>query len=453
MLLLVTLSWASSLTEVQDALAAGRCSEAAEAAKAWTAEDPTDPKAWRGVGDAARCTGNTPAALAAYRQALALRPEPGLQALVDSLAADYATVTLKIEGADAEQPPTVTVQDIGRTVRANGSALRDLSPSTKLVLEVSGEGYEPAAAPFTTGGPGSTKAVKVEVTFLGRGVVSLTGVGEGISVLVDGRPVEAGETSLVTGDHALVVKGATGERSVPLVIAEGETQSIDVSQLLPAAVTLLAIPEGTTLTFTAGPEPMDPVTTPRDEGELDEDLGIRIAPLQFEGLAAGEWVYTFEHPLLGSMEGKFFAVGGQVSAEPVAWRQLEGVATLTTAYTQYKATSGSGLGKDGWMALGGAAVGLAGVGLGAAKLFVAIEARSDAADAADRYAILVEDGDIETANLVYAQEGELRGTARSGLVVGTTVTGLGVAGVAVAVVTGKRFLANRDTTQWEPFDQ
>ena len=69
------------------------------------------------------------------------------------------------------------------------------------------------------------------------------------------------------------------------------------------------------------------------------------------------------------------------------------------------------------------------------------------------FGILVEDGDIETANLVYAQEGELRGTARSGLVVGTTVTGLGVAGVAVAVVTGKRFLANRDTTQWEPFDQ
>jgi len=451
MLLLVSLTLASSLNDVQNALASGRCSEAAEAADDWVKTAPSDATAWRSVGDSARCTGNTPAALGAYRKSLELRPEPGLQALVDSLGADYANVTLVVTGADAEAPPAFTVQDLGRSVLTTGSSLNDLTANTKLVVEVSGKGYEAAALPFSTGGPGTTTEVPITVTFLGRGTVTLTGVAEGVDIRIDGEVVEGDTASLVAGSHKLVVKGSTGERHVDLEVARDEEQPIDVSGLLPAAVTLLGIPERTTLTF-AGPGDLAPLTTAADEGELDAELGIHIAPLQLTGLAAGEWTYTFEHPLVGTTEGKFFAVGGQVSAEPVAWRELAGVAPLATAYTQYQASSGQGLGRDGWMTAGGAAAGLAGLGLGTARLLLALEARSDARDADARYKILVEDGDIATANLAYAQAGDLRQSARTGLVVGSSATVVGVAGAGVAVVVGKRWLSTREVTRWEPFE-
>ncbi|MCP4810339.1 MAG: hypothetical protein GY913_04740 [Proteobacteria bacterium] len=449
MLFLFATAYASSLPEVQDALAKGDCQLATEVAGRWIALSPDDAAAWRAQGDSARCSGDSRAALVSYRKALSLKPDAGLEALIGSLASDLSSVQVSLTGADAEIAPLVTALYGDTTIESANGLLRDLPQNTDITVTIGGPGYNPVSQKVTTPAAGVLDELTVPVTFLGWSTLTVGEIGEGVTVLLDDAELAAGEQQVLAGSHTLVVTGETGRREDTLSLDADGSHAIEPMQLLPASVTLLGIPEGTTLTFPEG----EPVTVARGEGELDETLGIRVVQsVAIEGLDQGEHTYTFTHPIFGTVEGRFFAVAGQVSAEPVPWRALETVDALAQEYAAHTAEQG-GVGTAGWIALGGSAAAVAGgglAGLSFSKLGLPLAAQDEAQT---RYDAMVAAGRESDANDAYLDLAVANAAVRRYVVRGSIAGGVGALGIAATTYTIRTIRKSKNATAWNPWGE
>jgi hypothetical protein len=445
----MTLAFGTPLADVQQALSEGDCDRAATVAARWTETEPDAPSSWRALGDAHRCSGDSPAALAAYRASSSLQADAGLTALIGSMAAPFSSVAVSVEGSDPDIPVRLTVD--GR-VPIDG-VIWDLPADTAMELQVGGAGYEAAVVPFTTGAAGAQTELAVTATFLGRGTLTVGAVGEGVSVLLDNAELARGDHDVLAGERVLSVTGPTGTMQHTVTLDADGSVTVEPMQLLPANVKLLKVPEGATLSFVSGPGEQAPVIVPRGAGELDETLGLSLEDVLLEGLPQGEWVYQMDHPILGTLEGRFFAVAGQLSAEPVPWRGLATVAPLEADYAAYKESSGPGFGKTGWMAVGLTTAALGTAGVGANRLQAAKAADASAEVYRERYFELNDAGNIEEANAQYTLLAEADADASKRRIIGVSSVGVAVLCTAGAAWTWKNFASSREVTAWNPWPE
>lgn len=445
MFLFITTALASSLPEVQDALAKGDCQLASDVAGRRIALSPDDAAAWRAQGDAARCSGDSRAALVSYRKALSLKPDAGLEALIGSLASDLSSVQVTLTGVDADIAPIVTATYGDVTVESANGLLRDLPQNTDIDVSIAGPGYNPVRQAVTTPEAGAIHELTVPVTFLGWATMHVGEIGPGVTVLLDDAELVAGERRVVAGGHSLVVTGETGRRE--LAIDVQGTYALEPMQLLPASVTLLGLPEGATLTLAE----REPIAVARGEGELDETLGIRVVQsVAIEGLDQGEHTYVMSHPIFGDVEGRFFAVAGQVSAEPVPWRALDTVDALAQEYAAYTAQQG-GVGVGGWIVLGGSVAAVTGgglAGLSFSQLGLPLAAKDEASN---RYDAMVAAGRESDANEAYQDLAVANAAVRRYVVRGSVAGGVGLLGVAATTYGVRSIRQAKAAAAWNPW--
>ena len=443
---------ASNQATVQNYLATGDCESAKQAASLFTDASPDDPLAWRALGDAARCSGDSRAALKAYRQSAALKDDPGLTALMDSLSSAFSSVVLTVNGADEGIAPVLSVAVDEESIEPIEGTLWDLPSETELILSVGGPGYATADVPFTTAKAGEVSALTVDVTFLGRGTVNVDTMADGVTAILGDTVLETGETSVLAGTYDLTVRGPTGSLTTAVEVSPDGVTAIAPMLLLPAVVNLLGLPEGTTLTFTDGPGELAPVEVVRGEGTLDPKVGIRVVDaVKLEGLPQGEWHYQLQHPIFGTLNGRFFAVGGQVSAEPVPWRTLPTVAPLEQQYAAYLAAPRAGLGQQGRRAAIATGVG---VGLAAATTVVASGIPTQSALVQEhraQYDQAVANGDVDAGNAAYLDLNQAQNNLKARRITAASTGGVTAISAGAATLLWKRWAGNRETTEWNPW--
>ena len=444
-----SLALATNLADVQQALSEGDCDRAATVAQRWIDASPDEAAPWRALGDAHRCGGDAQQALGAYRASATLKADPGLAALISSLSAPFASMTVTVEGEDPEVPLSLTVDGQAPV----DGVVWDLPAETSLVLTVGGPGYETTTVPFTTPAAGLQGDLAVTATFLGRGTLTVGAMGDGVVVLLDNKELTPGDHTVLAGDRVLHVSGPTGTMQHAVTLEPEATVTVEPMQLLPASVKLLKVPEGATIRFLSGPGEHAPILLERGVGELDDTLGLSLTDVSLEGLAQGEWFYQMDHPILGSLEGRFFAVAGQLSAEPVPWKALPTVAPLEAEYAAYKENAGGSFGKKGWLAVGltGAAGGVAAVGVN--QLQGAKAATSSAGVYRDNYNELTQAGDIDGANEQYLLLADAQSVASRRRIIG--YSGLGAATLCAAAATWLwvDFAKSRQVEAWNPWPE
>jgi len=207
-----------------------------------------------------------------------------------------------------------------------------------------------------------------------------------------------------------------------------------VAPAMQNAVTFGQVPAGSLVTYA----PADGGTAghlrvPWEEGELNDSLGILIAPeIKAQGLREGPYTYRVDHPLLGQLEGVFVLHEGGAGQRDRGLGGRPGLAALEGAYASYlsqlqqaeRAERSRRLGRVGAVITGGLAAGA--VDLGVKALIT--DANKDALDA--QYQAATETGDTQAANGYWVEREQARSATRrawfgAGALGGGAVVGLG----------------------------
>ena len=461
-LLLPTVASARDDSPIQEALSAGRCDEAAAAARAALEASPDDAAMYRALGDAERCLGNARPAVLAYLRHLELAGEDAtVRALVDNLRGTLGSMLVRIPPSDQPADPLyeVRLEDELLAPAAPGDTGEllyvDLSPATAITLSVDAPGFERTSQNVPPMQAGEHRVVELSARWLGFGQLKLA-EGATCQVWAEEDAVTAEPMELTAGQTTLVVQGSNGQVEATVEVAPGGVTTFDPTPWLPAAVRISGLPAGASIRlFVEGPQGRvisRELALDASRGSLHPETGVLIAPpYTIDSLYGGTGGVFVSHPIVGKGVTQVVLEPGALNQATFDWSSLEGVAAVTEAYSQWRASRVQALRSAtaptiaaGLLALGsGVVAGVLGGSAVAAGLEVT-EARGDAIAAANSGSPAAVDGLWDDYRAASNRE--------SGLLVGTGILGaVSVAGTSLTItfgVRGRRGLA--EVGEWEP---
>ena len=380
--------------------------------------------------------------------------------------AELVETTMQVlEGVDWSQPPTVSLA-VGEEIvvpyewGSKGVTFRDLPPGQPLEARLVGPGYVPLAQQLEAQPPGEAVRAVIEAEYKGLGSLVLEPwQGSYVVTVVDSfrrrESLQPGTHQVNAGRVVVTVSGKTGSGSRTVVVGNGQTMSLDVTGLVPGQVTLTQVPAGSTISYGLTDRGLDRVLEVGwPEAPLDPDVGIPVlAAFPLQDLETGSYSYELRQPWLGVMRGEFFAVGGEVGAHKVVWKDAPGVESLSTAYQAYlaQAQASKGLGPHGGRAAIGVGLSTVAVAGTAVALLRGITAQGDVATLTELYDAALAEGRTEDANSHYLN----RSDARKAATLGWAGSGIGAALSGVSLVFtvsqfGKAKADKGEAPVWDP---
>jgi hypothetical protein len=337
---------------IHDAIAAGRCREAAADATA-SLEEGGPPAVQRLLGDALQCLGETrPAALAYRRYLETVGPDPTAEAQLRGLREQLGRLLVTVT-TDRGEPAGVWAEgaagerEEGHRMGPAGWLIADLDPAQRPLVGVAGPGLETVRIRAPALAAGGQTALELRTRWVGVATVELLRApAPGVSAEVDGsipptalRPGEPAEVS--PGAVAVALTSPHGRVLVPLRLAAGGAARVDPLPWTPTALTLSGVPAGASVRLFL--EQVDPpmervIETPAGFGEVDEEWGVRLAPaLALDSLVGGDGTLVVSHPTLGVVAMELLLEAGAENAVEVDWRSLEAVAAVRTDHAAWRA--------------------------------------------------------------------------------------------------------------------
>ena len=306
------------------------------------------------------------------------------------------------------------------------------------------------------------RRVKVAPVWIGLGVVRVAEHDPSLcrTTLVtadDLVEVEPGtDVEVTAGAVTARVETEHGAIEVGLEVEPDAAVSFDPTQHLPASLTIIGVPAGSDLEVyvetPAGVEVRQKITVPSDEGTIDNETGVLLAPPQrVFSLMGGSGAVSLRHPTLGQAPVPVVLEAATVNASTYPWESLEGVPRVAEAYGDWKTRLEAA--QQGQQRTAALAV-LSGVfaGVGAGMLIgSAVEDGRLASTKAD--GLNIADADAEADALATAWEANQRADrTKAGLLVGGSI-GLGLAGAGVVLTfvsstSAKQAVA--DVGPWDP---
>jgi len=417
-----------------------------------------------------RCLGQGRRAVDAYQEAIERGDsDPVLPLLIDSISSGLAELSVLVTGANWRQPPRFTVTGSREfelnadVVDRSGVRFLGLPPDETLTLKVGGLGYAPGEVEVAPIPIGEEAEIELEAVWQGMAQIDLPPWRANVTVnVVDASDrydaIEAGTLKLTAGEVVVEVVGDTGTAIERLDLQDGARLKVDVATLLPAQVTLVGVPGGSNLQITGGPDQEDraPIDVTREKGALNEEVGIPMSPVPLLGLRSGQYSAQIEHPALGEMGVTFFAVGGEVSAQPVSWQNMPGFASTRSAYRVWRAQeeAASKLGPHAVRSLSGA--GGSGLFFGLATGFMVntVKHLMDAKELTESYDASLADGDAATAQELFIERMGVQRSVQAGWVRTSIAGGLMMGAGVFALIEWKLDKDERvDVPPWNPYGE
>ena len=321
---------ASYRRRVEAALKRGDCRRAQQASRELTRAAPDEAAGWRMAGDAARCDNQVRSAAMAYRRFQALGGEDRkVDAVLEALSSDLASLTVKLALEAAKVEPLVTVEtggEILQPVEAAGGryTFHDLPPGGQAVVHATARGMKRVERAVTVPGPGEGWELELETEVVGIGALRASEYDDTTLTVrfFDGgrfydlppeRDMPASAAELVVR-----IKGEHGQVDVPVTVAAAGVTAFDVGAYEPASLTVTNLPRGATVrVFVEGPEGL-PAETLRVTSRRHQELhasGIPIvSPQRFRNLVGGAGGVFVAHPNYGEAAMKVFLAPGSVNA-------------------------------------------------------------------------------------------------------------------------------------------
>lgn len=454
----------------QAQLAAGNCQGAWATALELARLAPREPEAARLEGEAALCAGRDRDAVLAYRRWSSLGGNtPTTIALVDGLVDKLASLEVTLTLDDADITPRVSIvdehrrEDIPPVHRDRLSARFDAVPiGRSLLLVVGGRGVGFEAVSLEPLRIGERRSVAQRVTVVGLGTVRIARRPANIEVELRGQdtwPVDGpGDYVVTAGTVRALLDDGTFEAAVPLAVRRDRTVAFDPSQHLPAGVTLVGVPGGSSLRLlveTPAATQVQVELTAPGAVEIDSN-GLPIAaPLQIGTVVGGVAGIFLEHPELGVGAQELPIEGGRWNAVKIDLRStaelaasVEAVATRWAAHKELfgarqRSNRGAAitLGVLGGVLLGGGVASLAGAGSAdRSRIRPDLLCRTMTARGLDApYS-------CAASTTLKAQGAGLRG-------VGAAALGLGLGSVVLSIPLGVRADKLSAETGWDPYGE
>ena len=453
---------------VRMALDKGQCQVARSAASELTLAAPTQAEGWRLSGDAARCSGDMREAVRAYRRYVDRDgAEASVLEMIDALAANLATVRVRLELAEGSTVPVVGL-DTGQEYLAPFATsdvellFGDLPVATPMVISLTGRGLQAEYREIEAMGPGEELVVDLAPVWIGLGRVRVSEHEPALcrTTLVtsdDSVGVDPGqEVTITAGEFTARVENDNGALEVPLEVPRDGSVDFAPERHLPASLTVVDLPAGAEVrVFVETPdgEMVEQTTNlSSDGGEIDETTGVRLAPPQkFLSLRGGSGGVFVSHPALGKAPASLVLENGKVNAWTYPWRSLEGVPRVQVAYEGWQAKVA--LARRGQQRTGALAV-VSAVLAGAGAALLVGSAVQDGVLAGSRSdGLAATEGGTNEGVLEAAWQSNLAAQqARTGLMIGGSIgLGLGGAGLVVTIVSGgsaKKAMAG--VGAWDP---
>jgi len=338
---------------LQKLLDEGDCAAARTQARAWTSEAADEAAAWRWLGDAERCLGNSRPAIQAYRRYQELvggdaRVEvliAGLTRMLSILQVSLGTEALPAQaqlilvvGEEHLEP----IWDAPRLAR-----FPDLPSGVVLRLELGGPGYRRESMDVGPLGPDSTEAVELGPVWLGFGRLRLSdaeipGLKVRLALPNDERELSSEESLKVTADEVpLSVQTALGAVTATMRVEPRLEQRFDPGPWLPSVLRVAGLPAGASVrVFVEGPGGTS-VSTERviepSGGVVDTATGVPVsAPVDFDSLLGGVGGVFVTHPVLGGGVLSVALAPGERNTATFDWSAMAGVPRMKAAYEGWR---------------------------------------------------------------------------------------------------------------------
>lgn len=340
------------IARVREALGQGHCIAARAAAIELVEAAPREARGWRLLGDSSRCEGESRDAIVAYKRYVSLGgDDPTVRTLIGGLRRSLAIVEVSVVRPEGDDPMRLRVQAGENELEPlpyTGGSWRfvDLPPGQPLVLEVVGRGLKAVSQTIEPLEPDTTTEIEVTPEWIGISQVSLPTTECSCEVWIfsedDAVQASRGRTVRVTsGELTAEIRNPHGAIEVPLSLSPGGMSEFDPMPWLPADLTLVGIPAGSSFKVTVDTVAGRPLTLERtlspEIGELDPQDGVRIAPpVQLDSMLGGAGEVVVVHPTLGSKSMRVVLEPGGVNAATFPWRDLPGVDDLREVFAQHK---------------------------------------------------------------------------------------------------------------------
>ena len=435
--------------QVAQALARGECHAAEETARRLCESLPTQPLGWRLAGDAARCRGDSRAAVAAYLAAIE-RGAAGatLRPVIEFLGAGLGTLAVAVP-ADAPLAPTLSLQVAGETLEApleGGVARFEFLPVGESgTLHLGGLGFGPQQVPSPPLQAGLVEQLSVQPEWLGVGTIRVA--DEPIGACTASVVAPGGIRQVVAGDRVEVTAGPVRARvtcgealkEVGLEVADRQLLVFSPARHRPAQLTIVGLPAGSRVRLfveEAEGTDADHVFDLPKQGDLDEQTGVLLAPPQRLGHLGGGVAGLFvTHPVLGTGTATVVVLGGEANATTFDVQQMDGLERVRGNHEVWTQRRLQALrSQAGAISLGGAGAALLSV---AAGLLVASRvADADVAEAFEAGQTASHDpgcGGCSALDQAWSQSVQATRRREALRVAGAVSAGLGGLGVSISI--------------------
>ena len=453
---------------VEEALRAGRCQAARSAASELTIAEPNNAEGWQFAGDAARCSGDLRGAVLAYRRYRTKGgTDPAVIRMIDALAENLGAVEVTLRLAEGSGVPILKLSVAGLELSPTSSGpnrLRfdDIPVGEPVRLVVSGHGLKEEQHDLEPLVPGRTDTLEITPMWIGLGTVEVAAHEADLCRTTLVTP--AGEVEARAGAQVEVTAGPTwawvenenGSTGLLLMVEPGARVALDPREHLPASLTVVDLPAGAEVRVFIEAHDGSPIeqtlTLAPDQGQIDEQTGVRLAPpTTFQSLRGGRGGLFASHPLLGEAPLTLVLADGSVNGATYPWRQLDGVPRVQAAFDQWKTRDR--LARTGQARTAAIAV-VSGILAGAGAALIAGSAAQQAPLVQARQdAITATAGSTDQDALTQAQQ-HYRAADRlhTGLIAGGAVGfGLAGAGLVVTIVSGgSARKARLQAGPWDP---
>ena len=342
---------AATPATVHEAIAAGRCRDAAaEAAQAL--DDGGPPALWRLLGDAHRCLGDARAAALAYRRSLATSgPDPTVEALLRGLRERLGRLVVTVRADRGEVTRVVAEMPDGQVEEGSRTGpstwvIEDLDPSVRPHVLAAGAGLETTRVRAPAAPQGGQAAMEVQTRWSGLATVELShpprpGVQVELQTPAGATRLQVGATvDASPGAATIAVVSERGRVPVAIRLEAGQALQLDPTRWTPTTATVRGVPAGASLRLFL--EQVEPplerlVNTPQGLGEIDNDWGLRLAPvLALDSLVGGPGTLVVSHPTLGVVAMELLLQADADNAIQVDWRSLAEAPALRARYLTWR---------------------------------------------------------------------------------------------------------------------
>jgi len=341
---------AASIAEM---ISAGQCGAARELGLAWTTSSPEAPEAWKGLGNAHRCLGQTFDAVRAYRTYARLGgSEAQVLGWAEALSKALGSLEVNVQRAAFPAQPSLEVRIAGEVIAPVSEKewfrFRDLRTGEPITIRAGGAGFRSYEAVEEGLLSGEERTLAPKMVWVGAGRIDLAPTSRGdlkVEVLGGFHQVELkyGEPlQVTTGPLKVLLTTSEGQREVEVNVPRGELFSFDPHPHLPSQVMISRLPAGARARLfiegegdAAGMHEL--VLSGGDSStEVDEVTGVWIAPPQVvPSLLGGGGGLFVSHPVLGSGSQDILLVPGEASSLVFDPETLEGTAAVKESYAAW----------------------------------------------------------------------------------------------------------------------